>query len=38
VGWPLRIRDRLETVVPPSERELSLLREVLDPRKLYLKG
>ncbi len=38
VGWPLRVRERLETVVPPTEQELSLLRDVLDPRGLYLKG
>lgn len=38
VGWPLRCRERLETVSPPTPRELGLLREVLDPRRLYLKG
>jgi glutaconate CoA-transferase subunit B len=38
VGWPLRVRDDLETVSPPSREELRLLREVLDPSKLYLKG
>jgi len=38
VGWPLRVRDDLEAVAPPSSEELRLLREVLDPSKLYLKG
>jgi glutaconate CoA-transferase subunit B len=38
VGWPLRVRDDLEAVSPPSREELRLLREVLDPSKLYLKG
>lgn len=38
VGWPLRVRERLGTVAPPSTEELRLLREVLDPDKLYLKG
>jgi glutaconate CoA-transferase subunit B len=38
VGWDLRIREHLEPVLPPSERELTLLRDVLDPRRLYLKG
>ncbi len=38
VGWPLRCRERLEPVAPPSDRELALLRDVLDPRGLYLKG
>jgi glutaconate CoA-transferase subunit B len=38
VGWPLRSRDRLVAVAPPSARELQLLRDVLDPRGLYLKA
>ena len=38
VGWPLRRRPTLGQVEPPSERELALLREVLDPQRLYLKG
>ena len=38
VGWQLRSRSRLAQVDPPSERELYLLREVLDPQRLYLKG
>jgi glutaconate CoA-transferase subunit B len=37
IGWPLRSRDRLSEVAPPSRRELDLLREVLDPQRLYLK-
>ncbi len=36
VGWPLKARDNLELVAPPTERELYLLREVLDPKKLFL--
>ena len=38
VGWPLSRRARLADVAPPSGPELRLLREVLDPKKLYLKG
>ncbi len=38
VGWTLRCRERLQPVDPPSDRELTLLRDVLDPRGLYLKG
>lgn len=38
VGWKLRCKDSLEQVNPPSERELQLLREVLDPERLYLGG
>lgn len=37
IGWPLRSRSTLEQVAPPTTRELHLLREVLDPRRLYLK-
>jgi len=37
VGWQLRSLDRLPRVHPPSARELHLLREVLDPKRLYLK-
>jgi glutaconate CoA-transferase, subunit B len=36
VGWPLRVRARLAEVTPPSAEEVRLLREVLDPAKLYL--
>jgi len=36
VGWPLRVRDRLEKIAPPTRDELSLLREVLDPTHLYI--
>ncbi|MEP6573351.1 MAG: CoA-transferase [Gemmatimonadota bacterium] len=36
VGWPLECRSTLDDVEPPSPRELHLLREVLDPKKLYL--
>jgi glutaconate CoA-transferase subunit B len=38
VGWPLRTRTTLLGVAPPKARELALLREVLDPQRLYLKG
>jgi glutaconate CoA-transferase subunit B len=36
VGWPLRVRDRLDLLEPPTAKELDLLRNVLDPKKLYL--
>ncbi len=38
IGWPLRTRDTLGTVEPPADRDLHLLRDVLDPRGLYLKS
>lgn len=37
VGWPLRARAALATVAPPTATELTLLRDVLDPQRLYLK-
>jgi glutaconate CoA-transferase subunit B len=36
VGWPLLVRDHLDVIAPPGAEELRLLREVLDPKKLYL--
>jgi len=38
VGWELRSRPSLDCVAPPSPSDLRLLREVLDPKRLYLKG
>jgi len=38
VGWPLSRQPRLADVAPPTGAELRLLRDVLDPKKLYLKG
>jgi glutaconate CoA-transferase subunit B len=37
VGWSLRSRPELKETEPPNDRELHLLREVLDPKRLYLK-
>jgi glutaconate CoA-transferase subunit B len=37
VGWPLRVRGALDCIDPPSAETLRLLREVLDPERLYLK-
>ncbi|MGH7628010.1 MAG: CoA-transferase subunit beta [Gemmatimonadales bacterium] len=38
VGWPLRVRTTLDCVEPPTPDALRLLRTVLDPERLYLKG
>ena len=38
VGWELRARAALSQVDPPTSRELRLMREVLDPKGLYLKA
>src|SRR5512147_748373 len=37
VGWPLQVKQGpLDQIAPPTTRELDLLRNVLDPKKLYL--
>ena len=36
VGWPLKVREKLDLLTPPNSKELDLLRNVLDPKKLYL--
>ena len=38
VGWPLAAGPDVGCVDPPTARDLELLRRVLDPKKLYLKG
>ncbi|MFH2203710.1 MAG: CoA-transferase [Elusimicrobiota bacterium] len=38
VGWDLKVRPTLGGVEPPTAEELRLLREELDPDKLFLKG
>src|SRR5216117_4037842 len=38
VGWKLESRPRLNRLDPPTTTELQLLREVLDPQRLYLKS
>jgi glutaconate CoA-transferase subunit B len=37
VCWRLRNRSQLEEIAAPSANELHLLREVLDPKRLFLK-
>jgi glutaconate CoA-transferase subunit B len=36
IGWGLQARPSLGSVEPPSSEELRLLRQELDPRRLYL--
>ena len=38
VGWALACRPRLGHVAPPDATALRLLRDVLDPERLYLNG
>ncbi|HEY5939338.1 MAG TPA: CoA-transferase [Gemmatimonadales bacterium] len=37
IGWTLQSRARLTDVPTPTKHELHLLREVLDPKRLYLR-
>jgi glutaconate CoA-transferase subunit B len=37
-GWELKVAGELRTTLPPSEEELRILREELDPQGIYLKG
>jgi len=37
-GWPLQVAATLRVTAPPTEHELHLLREVLDPEGIYLRG
>jgi len=37
IGWDLKAKPSLGDAAPPTAEELRLLREVLDPQKLYLK-
>lgn len=37
-GWELKVSEVLRFTEPPSERELKILREELDPQRIYLKG
>lgn len=37
-GWPLKVADRLEATPEPTAEELRLLREELDPKRIYLKA
>ena len=36
-GWDLKVAAELKTTQPPSEEELRILREELDPQGIYLK-
>ena len=38
VSWDLKVRTSLGSVAGPTPEEVRLLREVLDPQKLFLKG
>lgn len=37
VQWDLKVDDNIKPILPPSEKELELLRNHLDPRNMYLK-
>ena len=37
-GWDLKVGGNLRTTTPPTEEELRILREDLDPSGIYLKS
>jgi glutaconate CoA-transferase subunit B len=37
-GWPLKVSGSLRVTDPPTDGELRILREELDPMGIYLKG
>jgi len=37
VGWEVKINDALKVTTAPSEKELRIIREDLDPQKIYLR-
>ena len=37
-GWPLKVAGNLRFTEPVTEKELSILRQELDPNGIYLKG
>ncbi len=37
-GWELKVASNLRNTEPPSQQELRILREDLDPHGIYLKG
>jgi glutaconate CoA-transferase subunit B len=38
VGWPLKVQDALGVSAQPSAGDIALLREQLDPKRLFLGG
>jgi glutaconate CoA-transferase, subunit B len=36
-GWPLKLADAVSDGEPPTAEELRILREVLDPDRIYLR-
>jgi glutaconate CoA-transferase subunit B len=38
VGWHLAVRDSLAPIDPPSAEELRLLRDVVDPKRRFLRA
>jgi glutaconate CoA-transferase, subunit B len=35
-GWPLKIVEDCPETLPPTEEELHILRERLDPQRIYI--
>jgi glutaconate CoA-transferase subunit B len=37
-GWDIKISRKLKSTVPPTEEELRIIREDLDPERIHLRG
>lgn len=36
-GWDLRVADNVTVIAPPTKKELAVLRQTLDPERIYLR-
>ena len=36
-GWQLKVADHIDEITPPTADELALLRDVVDPHRIYLR-
>jgi glutaconate CoA-transferase subunit B len=36
IGWEVKVSRRLQTTVPPTEEEIRIIRQELDPEKIHL--
>ncbi len=37
IGWRVKVSRRLETTVPPTDEELRIIRQDLDPGRIHLR-
>jgi len=36
IGWEVKVKSRLQTTIPPTEEELRIIRQELDPDRIHL--